>query len=403
MTAEIIVMNRIAVAMAADSLVSIRRASSTASTATVKAYAGARKLVRLAPNAAVGVMFFDSPDFNGMPWEVIFAEFARQQSGVLDHVRDYADAFLEFLADRSVGWTGPSDVRGVLEDVLSGPVGELSDAWTAATRGITDEAARRAALPACVDGWIDRRRRSVPDAAEPVALSKSQIERSAAQVRALVDRAAPAVWGSASRRPGVRQKIVEQLLTDLARISPTEPDRAGLAFAGFGERQLLPSAHTYTVSGRLAGGIRVAGPQSWELGPGRPAVVLPLAQDYMVQAFMAGVHPEIQASLNRMMHSLVSLIPGVDVEKMVLSLGREFEEQTDRLRQPLLDGLAFLSARDVGRLAKMLIAVTAKRNEVALLPDTVGGPFDVALISRTDGFTWHTRARRPLRREPRLS
>ena len=39
-------------------------------------------------------------------------------------------------------------------------------------------------------------------------------------------------------------------------------------------------------------------------------------------------------------------------------------------------------------MAESLIAITALKRRVTLGPDTVGGPIDVAVISKGDGFIW---------------
>lgn len=109
-------MNRIAVAMAADSLISIDRveAGETRKTLSTKSHDRARKLVQLHARDPIGVMFYDSPDFHGLPWEVILGEFARTQDVSYDRVEDYASAFFGFLGTQSK-WVSAEQIKRGIE------------------------------------------------------------------------------------------------------------------------------------------------------------------------------------------------------------------------------------------------------------------------------------------------
>jgi hypothetical protein len=71
MTAEVAVMNRIGVSLAADSAVTIGREAN-------KIYTSADKLFQLAVGAPVGVMVFGNASFTGMPWETLIKAYRRQ-------------------------------------------------------------------------------------------------------------------------------------------------------------------------------------------------------------------------------------------------------------------------------------------------------------------------------------
>lgn len=64
MTAEIAILNSNAVAMAADSAVTIGRESG-------KVYTSADKLFQMSNNAPVGIMFYGKAAFLGVPWETV--------------------------------------------------------------------------------------------------------------------------------------------------------------------------------------------------------------------------------------------------------------------------------------------------------------------------------------------
>lgn len=90
MTAEIAIMNKIAVALAADS----------AGTIGSKIYNSENKLFMLSKHYPVGIMVYDLLSFMGVPWEYIIKtyrnELDKRSFGTL---QGYADNFIENLLD----------------------------------------------------------------------------------------------------------------------------------------------------------------------------------------------------------------------------------------------------------------------------------------------------------------
>jgi hypothetical protein len=86
MTAEIALLNRSAVALAADSAVTIRTPTGP------KIYESVNKLFVLIKRTPVGVMIFDTADLLGMPWESIIKAYRMSRSGSkFDRLEQYAD------------------------------------------------------------------------------------------------------------------------------------------------------------------------------------------------------------------------------------------------------------------------------------------------------------------------
>ena len=69
MTSEVVIMNRNAVVMAADSAVTV---------GGVKTYNGVNKLFLLSNSPPMGIMIFGSADFENIPMETLIKEFKNQ-------------------------------------------------------------------------------------------------------------------------------------------------------------------------------------------------------------------------------------------------------------------------------------------------------------------------------------
>ena len=50
--------------------------------------------------------------------------------------------------------------------------------------------------------------------------------------------------------------------------------------------------------------------------------------------------------------------------------------------------MAYLSKEDLANMAESLIALTSLKRRMTSSEESVGGPVDVAVISKSDGFIW---------------
>ena len=98
MTAEIIIMNSGAVAMAADSA-----ATSSHGWGREKVFSSDNKIFELTDSTQVAVMNYGAASFMSIPWETVVGEYRRRHGGEsFPQLRDYMDAFLRFLREEMV-------------------------------------------------------------------------------------------------------------------------------------------------------------------------------------------------------------------------------------------------------------------------------------------------------------
>ncbi len=60
----------------------------------------------------------------------------------------------------------------------------------------------------------------------------------------------------------------------------------------------------------------------------------------------------------------------------------------ENFSEPVINMAAFLPKDELAHLAESLVALTSLQRRISSDAETVGGPIDVALISKGDGFTW---------------
>jgi hypothetical protein len=55
---------------------------------------------------------------------------------------------------------------------------------------------------------------------------------------------------------------------------------------------------------------------------------------------------------------------------------------------PLIRAIGMLSKEDLAEMAESLIYLTYLKRRITFAAESVGGPVDVAIISKSDGFIW---------------
>ncbi|WPZ00936.1 hypothetical protein [Idiomarina sp. OXR-189] len=96
MTAEIAVINKSAVALAADSAVTISDGNGSQS----KVYNGAEKLFALTKYHPVGIMVYGAGTLCRMPWEVVIKQYRKKLgSECFENLELYTEDFLSFVQD----------------------------------------------------------------------------------------------------------------------------------------------------------------------------------------------------------------------------------------------------------------------------------------------------------------
>ena len=112
MTAEIAILNKSAVALAADSAVTICTGDTDE-----KIFNSADKLFELSDSNPIGIMIYNSMTFMGTPLPTLIRHFRSNCYGSFEYVEEAAEKFLEFLN----GWgkTSPHSVKqSSVEDII---------------------------------------------------------------------------------------------------------------------------------------------------------------------------------------------------------------------------------------------------------------------------------------------
>lgn len=189
---------------------------------------------------------------------------------------------------------------------------------------------------------------------------------------------------------------------------------SGLVIAGFGETDLYPSVITYRVESVVLNRLRYVHlkEKSDRITANRVARVIAFAQDEMVAGFMEGIDPRFLERIFTEMakifsqvypDEIVKKLPGLtkkkkeallaDLRKIGIDLVEVFGAAITEHRQkkhidPIVRAVSVLPKEELVSMAEALVSLTSTKRRVTLDAETVGGPVDVAVISKGDGFIW---------------
>ena len=180
----------------------------------------------------------------------------------------------------------------------------------------------------------------------------------------------------------------------------------GLAFSGFGESQIFPSLIHIMLTTMVNGRIRYIIADKPEISEKQLATITPLAQDDVMRSFLTGIHNNFEKSIiDEVTPRLVTHIKQIcdnailqNNDTLSESLGKVISEtisnaimkQSEAYLAPMINSVGTLPIEELALLAESMINITSLRRRVALDNNigTVGGPVDVAVITKADGLIW---------------
>jgi hypothetical protein len=175
----------------------------------------------------------------------------------------------------------------------------------------------------------------------------------------------------------------------------------GLVFTGFGTEELFPTLSSVEIDGVYFNQFRVLATNLIDIDRrGETAAIVPFAQQDMPERFMQGIDGEFEAALENLCLSMVGQI--VDQNKRAFRNGKadlikaavaeEFRDGLDRLKKKnsddLLSVVNHLSKKELGEVAYSLVELTSRERRYSNDLETVGGPIDVAILTKNEGFIW---------------
>lgn len=405
MTAEVALMNKHAVALAADSAVTITSQRGN------KIYNAANKLFALSKWEPVGIMVYGNAEFMGVPWETIIKIYRRQLGErSFNHLDEYYRHFLEFL-NASDSLFGELIQQNYVRDtalrsyrLVRDDIRDRVDAITKAGQELDDNA-----VGVLQSGVILEHLSNVSNAKFSRGMDKAHEDSLRALYAAIIDEALKAVFEKLPLSEGDDAALRDLIIFSLTR-DKWPSNTAGIVVAGFGADEHFPALRSTIVQARIGGRLKYGDDSMVTITPSNGAAVVPFAQTDAVELFIEGIDPLharyatrlVSVALKELADDILSSLElsdedrmsaSADWEKLTADHLRKFSDKAKETRKktyidPLVDVIATLPKDELAAVAEALVNITSLRRKVSMDAETVGGPIDVAVISKGDGLVW---------------
>lgn len=403
MTAEIAVMNKMAVALAADSAVTIGQ----------KIYNTANKVFTLSKYHPVGIMVYGNSELNNVPWELIIKLY-RKKLGTdkFNTLPEYATALITFLRRRNMLFPVAQQLH-YFERTISSYFSLIKNDIDEEVKTMFDNAAKvqKAKIEKIVTKIIDKHYRRWKTYKALPNTKKEDFETTIKRYGKAIKEAKAAIFEKLPISISSFAKLKE-ISVNLFLKDAWTPGKAGIVITGFGEKDIFPSLVSFEIKGKIINKLIYKSDREAQITYRNNASIVPFAQRQMVDLFMTGIDPSYARSFEGAFSELledtypetiVEAITKLDAaekkrlaqklkklgSKLSSELCKSMEQYRFTLAGPIISAVAVLSKDELAAMAEALVNLTSFKQKMSIhVTETVGGPIDVAVISKGDGFIW---------------
>ena len=409
MTSEVVVMNRMGIALAADSVVSIY-----ANGVQKKRHDSVAKLFMMSERHPIGIMIYNDASLLGVPWETIIKLFRKK----LGHdsfptLEEYGQKLIAFLINQRTLFP-PEVEQKYFEKKFEAECYRIRNeakvlyefVSLSERMEIENEADERAAV---VGEVISERLNQWQQQDDAVGLTEELAEEFLGSMSGEVSkivRKVLAEWFVDS------SGVIE--LNDIARhlIFKRDLDMeacTGLVIGGFGELEHFPVVQHIVVNGVYGGILKYEEPRVQKIFEEKPSYIQSFAETAPVNTFLRGVSNNVLDEVSRAVET-VRTAPGKALQQVTgmrrdkkAALIQETEIASEEAAKDIEEKIALLMMRRFGgilgvveilplkelaNVASTLVRLSSFEKQLSLEAETVGEPIDVAVISKGDGFIW---------------
>ena len=343
-------------------------------------------------------MVYGNAEIFGVPWEIIAKKYRRENTAKsFDTVEEIFDDFIEYLTKNYItDYSKQSDTYAIIAYVC----GQLNDL---ANR--RDESNKRTRINEASIGYLAKIK-TYPLIRDPLAFSRAGFY---AKYGDHIDQFSSALLKIDNPSQALKSRMRQIVFEFVTRAVATDI-LSGVVVFGYGNDEIFPAITEAKLDGAPDGLVRLFGRESMRISPSSGAGVFTFAQSDAAKLFMEDVSAQVFHLISQSYRStfykfftdeLLPLlvqkgVPNNEVTDTIDKLNAALaplngeirkEIQTD-VTSPIIKSIEYLSKEDLATLAESLIEVTGLKRRVSTDIESVGGPVDVAVISRSDGFIW---------------
>lgn len=408
MTAVVGILNKHAVAIAADSAVTIGGNGGR------KIFNKANKVFTLSKQHPVGIMIYNSASFMTTPWETIIKVYRKQLAGTsFSTLKEYEQNFIAFLREKNF-YTDAEMQTAFLESFALDIINAIINDIALQNKGLIENPSpeSRQQFLALLEGQLDklishwgRLTEICPEFLDyTIEMFNAYSEKIFVRINQL-----RFTDNGIVITPELLVKM-KQAVYSILRAKEELTNFTGLIFTGFGEDEIYPQLIPINISIVVDNRLRfyVNENRAASISNSNNGAVCPFAQTDVIDTILTGIDPSLdiiylnnfdalfkrynQAIIDSIGNTnplLTEQIQNLDTSAVV----KEFSVLNEQIKRenhimPLMNAVSNLAKEDLSEMAESLIYLTYLKRRITFAEESVGGPVDVAVISKGDGFVW---------------
>lgn len=409
MTTEIAIMNKEAIALAADSAVTVGQKGEE------KIFTSANKLFALSKYYPIGIMVYGNAVFMGVPWETIIKIYrSKLGNHKFDTLREYTEDFIAFLNNGNPLFPEAQQKKYLYLNTLSYFNNPIKKDIDEKMKSIMEERGEitDTEIKQIVSNVIKKYYILLENAKFLPSIPKTHIKDIIDKHGDIIDKARKDVF---QKLPisGVSLDQLKKISASLFSKDIFPSGISGVVVAGFGEKNTFPSLKSFDIQGIINNKLKYKYNEksSGDINFENTAAIIPFAQREMVITFMEGVDPFLHNQIEDFLSKIFNNYPEIIVDKIDKIQVSEKQQLKKKLKKvsneifkdyqkvmathrrkhyidPVINVVAILPKDELATMAESLVSLTSFKQKVTKAPETVREPIDVALISKGDGFIW---------------
>ncbi len=361
------------------------------------------KLFSISRVAPVGIIIYGNADFMSVPMEIIIKQYKKHLGDkTFDKLEDYKESFIEFLEDNSdllrLNINEHIYIHSIFNSIFTIIRNEYNN-YLQESKTTIEKFNINNFFPSVIE-ILDKH-------------IKNQIYNFSEHLHEKYKDSFFTLIRNDNLLKDLSDKKVDELFEKTCFLLNSNSDLdsncyLGFTIAGYGENEIYPSLFHLHFYSMINGKLKYITVNESTISENNNSFILPLAQTDVMQTFLFGIdHSFIDNLCDQIPNEIFKCVASIDAH---LIAPNNREEVSKKMGQaavnlfhslwniilenywgPIKKSTSLLPLEEMALLAESMINITSVRRKVINDPDyfgTVGGPIDVAVITKGDGLIW---------------
>lgn len=390
MSAEVILMNKNGIAIAADSAVTIGNKT--------KIYNTADKMFMLSKYAPVGILIYNSASIMGIQLEIIIKQYRRKLGEkTFQTLKEYCDDFMSYCIEFANNYSGEKIELEIINNQILNKCDEIFRiVLSMANKEVGKNSFKNdnelmEFINIKIIEIVDRTNVEINDEVMDDLYYNNILSK--LDTSNIID------FCSESYKINLKEETKKKIMLKLNDIIRNKKywDRSnftGIAITGYGDNEIFPVCIQIETLGIINNKVLKLNENSFQITHEQNSQIIPLAQTDVMDEFFLGINNEINQIYVKKFKNEIASEKDESVKNKIIQLNTSIEEEKNKLVKDRLmnihRSLSFLPRDEMIYMAEGMINLTSFKRRLVLdnFSETVGGPIDIAFISKGDGFIW---------------